>query len=111
MAFTHASFGPTALGTSVAAILAGDTAPTKTVILKIVLANTNTSTVRAVSLYLEPTTTTGAAADAILSAVPIAPNSTLIINGPITLTSTEDLTAKQDTGTDVTISGSYLTGT
>jgi len=102
MAFTEVRSGPTALSTTVTLIHAGATSPTRTIVLFISLCNTNTSTVRSVSVYLE-STTTGAAADALLSAVPITPNTTLIVRGPFMLASTEDITAKQDVGTDVTM--------
>ena len=97
MARVDFASGPTQITNAAATLLAGSTT-LDTVILEIIIVNTSTSSV---TLRLsKATSTTVSAATALVYDLPIPPNSTLIIRGPIII---------PDAGTAVNING--LAGT
>ena len=93
MALAEKQAGPTALTTSAATIVTGATTPTRSTILVIIITNIHTSTVGTFEISIA-TSTTVSTATAIYSVVPVPPNSTLIIRGPITLPSATNLNMK-----------------
>lgn len=74
------------------------------VVKQIVLCNTNTTTARAVTLAIGTVSTdANTAGKRILSAMPVAPNATTVINTALDLEATELFSGFQSAGTDVTI--------
>lgn len=71
----------------------------RTQVTQIFLANTNTTTTRYVTLYVFGV----AVGNVIAQKIEIPANGSVIIDSKIVMLATETLSAKQDTGTDVTM--------
>ena len=95
---TPKKLAQSALTTTAATYYTGVTSY-RTQLTQIFLANTNTTTTRYVTLYAYGT----AAANTIAMKIELAANGSTIIDSKIVLLASETFSAKQDTGTDVTI--------
>lgn len=92
--------------TSAATLITGGTSPTRSIILSIVIANIHTSTTGTFELSIA-TSTTVSTATAIASVIPVAPNSTWVMKGPIMLPSATNLNMKASANSIFVASATY----